>query len=247
MCTVTVVRTPHEVCLACNRDEQLSHPIALPPQVSRFGHHQAVLPIDPASGGTWIAASDAGLAFVLLNINPESRRTIPSKGSRSRGTIIPQMLPCDTLASAVTTALSLDASAFGLFRLLLVDGEELAELCSDGSQVHRVQHAPLGEPWLFTSSGLGDHRVEGCRRQLFADLFNRQADSRAMQEAFHRHHWADAPHLSVCMRRMDARTVSQTRITLGRNTVSLRYHPDSPDVPAELTEQVLMRLPGGMS
>src|SRR5690348_7977222 len=52
--------------LACNRDESRLRPPALPPELRQFGNRLAVLPIDPVSDGTWIAASDAGLVFVLM-------------------------------------------------------------------------------------------------------------------------------------------------------------------------------------
>ena len=55
----------------------------------------------------------------------------------------------------------------------------------------------------------------------------------AQQAAFHPHGWPDRPHLSVCMGRQDARTVSHTLVSLSPDQVALRYHPDAPDRPAE--------------
>ena len=246
MCTVTVVRDRQTARLACNRDEQRSRPTALLPRVHPFGPRQAVLPVDPASGGTWIAANDAGLALRILNVSSrDAGETIAAP--RSRGTIIPELLPCDTLATAVTRGLRLDARLFAPFRLVLVDDREVAELRSDGDRVGLVRHAPLDEPLLFTSSGLGDHRVERPRQRLFAELVGRPDDGPAGQDAFHRHHWPDRPHLSVCMHRADARTVSHTAITLGPNAVQLVYHPDAPDVPAAPSVLELQRTRGGAS
>lgn len=240
MCTVTVVPTRGAVRLACNRDELHSRPAAHPPCVQAFGRRQAVLPVDPVSGGTWVAVNDAGLAMTVLNVNSRVGREEKPAALRSRGTIIPDLLPCEALVSVLSKAVALDSTLFAPFRLVLVDREELAELCSDGQHVRLVCRMAVAEPACFTSSGLGDHRVEGPRRRLFAEVCRRPGDLAVRQVAFHRHHWPDRPHLSVCMRRKDARTVSHTVVTLGPNDVTLTYSPDTPDRPAPAT---FVRLP----
>jgi hypothetical protein len=54
-------------------------------------------------------------------------------------------------------------------------------------------------------------------------------DPDPQQDRFHRHAWPDRPHLSVCMRRRAARTVSHTLVEVGRTRARLIYHPDAPD------------------
>ena len=56
------------VRIVCNRDESRLRPAARPPELRRFGQHQALMPIDPISDGTWIGVSDAPLAAVLMNV-----------------------------------------------------------------------------------------------------------------------------------------------------------------------------------
>jgi len=232
MCTVTVVPTRETVRLACNRDELRSRPAARPPHIQRFGYRRAVLPVDPASGGTWVAVNDAWLAMTILNVNQEDSGRKLTVLPRSRGTIIPHLLGCDTLASALSHATALKPTLYAPFRLVLTDRKELAEVRSDGRHVWLVSRTALAESLFFTSSGLGDHLVEKPRRQLFLEFFSRPGDLVARQENFHRHHWPERPHLSVCMRREDARTVSHTVVSLGRDRVTLTYHPDAPDQPA---------------
>jgi hypothetical protein len=255
MCTVTVIpwQNPQAppipgrgwVRIACNRDEQHTRPVALPPQVRRFGRRFALLPIDPASEGTWVAVNDAGLAMTLLNVNlgDGDQRAIRSS---SRGSIIPALLACKTMTAAVAQASALDPSCYAPFRLVLADGRETAELCCDGSRMGPAQRQPLGAPLLFTSSGLGDRLVEGPRRRLFDEWFNNPDDWPRRQDAFHRHHWPDRPELSVCMRRPDARTVSHTVVTIGPNRVTLAYHPDAPDQPGQVISLSLDRQTGGV-
>ena len=84
---------------------------------------------------------------------------------------------------------------------------------------------------MFTSSGLGDHLVESPRRELFNEMLQNRSPS--MQDAFHRHQWADRPHLSVCMSRPDARTVSHTRIHVTPQRATMLYMPDAPNQPVQ--------------
>jgi len=95
-----------------------------------------------------------------------------------------------------------------------------------------LRDQPLDRPVMFTSSGLGDARVEGPRRELFHDWFGDDpAQWPAQQDAFHRHRWPDRPELSVCMSREDARSVSLTVVEVTAAGVSLTYHGAPPDEP----------------
>jgi hypothetical protein len=183
-----------------------------------------VLPIDPESGGTWIAANDAGLILTVLNVNAGAAPVRRMDAVRSRGLIIPMLLGCASLGEAVERAADLNATDYAPFRLVLVERDEWAELRSDGRRVQVLHRAGLTEPLLFTSSGLGDALVEAPRRQLFRELFARPSDPAALQNVFHWHRWLDRPHLSVNMKRADACTVSRTVVALGEDDVSMTYH-----------------------
>jgi hypothetical protein len=247
MCTVSVVSDKETVRLACNRDEQRSRPGALPPQVRRFGRHRAILPLDPTSGGTWIAVNDAGLAVTLLNVNQKPEEKEKLTPSRSRGAIIPSLLHCDDLDSALAEALALDPTHYATFRLLLAECAAWAEIHSDGRRIHVVMRGTFSQPFLLTSSGLGDHLVEGPRKALFAEFVDGCKDVIHQQDLFHRHRWNDRLHLSVCMSRADARTVSYTLVLLGPDRVTLSYHPDAPDQPADPVAESLDLLTGAES
>lgn len=248
MCTVTVIPTADGVRLACNRDELRSRPAALPPALATFGPQRALLPVDPVSGGTWIAVSDAGLIVALLNRNAGTTRQRNTAPRRSRGAIIPALLRCGSLQEALEQALALEAAAFAPFRLVLVDRRVLAEVVSDGAAVHQpVQPAALAAPRLFTSSGLGDELVAGPRAALFVALFTDAARWAAAQDAFHRHQWPESPHLSVRMSRAEARTVSHTCITLRSKQADLSYRADTPDQCEALYTTSLPLREGGTS
>lgn len=248
MCTVTIVpvRGPQTAAaragyrLACNRDESRLRPAALPPQVRAIDGRYVVLPVDPVAGGTWVAVNDHGLAMTLLNVyapmaagdgSPAPLQRLPHH--RSRGLIIPTLIASDHVTAALNGASALRATDFPPFRLVMVDFEQIAEIRSDGFSFSTSVRPRPGEPVLFTSSGLGDHVVEPPRRELFRAMFAEPGRWLAAQDEFHRHRWPDRPHLSVCMDRPEARTVSYTVIDVAVGSARLTYSGEPPDLATE--------------
>jgi len=207
--------------VVCNRDELSTRPPALPPTQWAAGHRRAVMPIDPESGGTWIAANDAGLAFVLLNANPDMSI---DAGNVSRGTIIPALVGCATISRALAHAQRIQVHRFAPFRLLILDRYESVDCWPDGARI-RHRRSYLRHAILRTSSGLGDAIVAGPRRTLFRRMFSGAADARQAQDEFHRHRWSGREAVSVNMRRPDAATVSRTIIEVREASVRLSYQP----------------------
>jgi hypothetical protein len=225
MCTVTIIPLGGSLegfRLACNRDELRSRPAALPPVERWFGARKALMPVDPAGSGTWVAVNDAGLAMALLNFNPGATGAV--RGAReSRGGVIPLLLHCDDVPAAEGQARRVVASRFQPFRLVLFDGKYLCEVTSDGVRSWSKVNEFDGRPVMFTSSGLGDALVEGPRRELFGQLLLHGQATPQRQDAFHAHRWEDRPHLSVCMSRADSRTVSRSVIEVGAGQVRMTY------------------------
>jgi hypothetical protein len=206
----------------CNRDEQRTRPAAIEPKGVDAGALQALLPIDPQSGGTWIGVNSAGLASALLNRTPSSpahRGDAP----RSRGAIIPPLLAHARLGDAIDDALSLDVQAFAPFTLVIVQGWFVAAITSNGRAL-ATDCDSLREPRLWTSSSLGDDVVVGPRRALFERVLDgsRGTWSRG-QRWFHDHQWPERREISVMMSRPDARTVSRTTVELSPWSVALHY------------------------
>ncbi|MCI0358224.1 MAG: NRDE family protein [Planctomycetaceae bacterium] len=236
MCTVTALSERADngerwVRVACNRDELRTRPVALPPQRRQFSDCVAIFPMDPVSGGTWIAVTSAGLGFTVLNLYDASRPNCC--GPRSRGLIIPSLLSAKTLNAAVDRIARLDATQFAPFRLVLLNDCELVEFASIGTAVERTIRSNLSSPTFFTSSGLGDHLVDGPRREVFRQLLGNDYPTRQQQDDLHRHSWADRPHVSICMQRSDARTVSYTTFEITPKRVRLDYYAGAPGEDAE--------------
>jgi hypothetical protein len=250
MCTLTIVpvrdeaggdaRAASGVRIACNRDESRLRPAALPPELRQAGPRRLLMPVDPVGGGTWIGASDAALALVLMNVYTRPIGTLPLAPHRqtpatSRGTIIPHVAAAATLAEGLERARSLDLAQLEPFRLVLVDLHRQAEVEWSDSSLKVRPPARLARPWFCTSSGLGDEIVAAPRRQLFAESFAPAADWIAAQDRFHRHQWPDRRPASVWMTRPEARTVSLTVIEMDSREVRFRYYArEGDDSPADV-------------
>lgn len=222
MCTVSVLKRPGLLRLVSNRDERRTRPTALPPSLTRAGGLRVIAPTDPASQGTWIACSEVGLAIALLNVNPpDADARVPP---RSRGTIIPALIGSRSLAEVAERAGAIAHRDYAPYRLVAIHaGENDALEVVPSSDV--VRRLPLAMPQMFTSSGLGDHQVEGPRRQLFEEtvLAGEPGDWRARQDRFHAHRWRDHLAVSVHMSRAEAWTVSRTTIEIDDARIEMSY------------------------
>ena len=166
MCTVSVIKLSGLLRLVSNRDERRTRPTALPPAVSHAGGLRIIAPTDPASQGTWIACSEIGLAIALLNVNPpDADARVPP---RSRGTIIPTLIGSRSLDEVAERAGAIEHGDYAPYRLVAIHAgeDDVIEAVPMSGVLRRW---PLDAPRMFTSSGLGDHHVEGPRRQLFEE------------------------------------------------------------------------------
>ncbi len=167
------------------------------------------MPVDPVSEDTWIAVNDVALAAMLLNVclGREGDGAAALRRS-SRGRLAPRLMASVSFAEAERTMLAINGRDHPPFQLILINDRDLARFHSGGAAL-RHEHGPLDDrPHLFASSGLGDALVEGPRRQVFEQVFAPGCDWGSRQFAFHRHSWPDRKHLSVCMERDEARTVT---------------------------------------
>lgn len=234
MCTVSLIPTAGGFRLIANRDERRSRQAGLAPQARTLGSRRALFPVDAAAGGSWVGVNDRGLAVALLNrytmaahdacASCVDARKDTGRGSLiTRGTLVPLLLACDDLRSALASAWTIDRRRFAPFRLVLAQGSCAAVITSEADR-WSVQTRTLDGPLMVTSSALGDAHVDAPRRRLFARLLAAGGWSDG-QRAFHRHQWSLRPDISVVMARSDARTVSRTSVETGRRGTTLVYEP----------------------
>jgi len=226
MCTVTIIPLPGGgLRLMTNRDEHRSRAPALPPALRDTpGAVRALWPLDPVGEGTWVASTEHGVVFTLLNGNPRPIPPLPPpERLRSRGSIIPSLVHAVRAADAVAMLRAGDLADFPPFRLVAADASGVVDAVWD-RQGLAVSRRAL-EPVCFVSSGLGDERV-AQRLNLFDLWMQERGVSRASQRGFHDHRWPDKPEISVMMSRSDARTVSVTAVEVTRDGSSVMIYRD---------------------
>jgi hypothetical protein len=229
MCTVSIVPAADGCRVVCNRDERLTRPAARPPRAWPTEVSWATYPQDPVSGGTWIGVNDDGLVVALLNRT--ATRGEPRLPSDSRGSIVPALLSCVSIAQAMNAYDALDVRRFEPFQIVMAQRSKVAVMSGDPA-CSRAEIFPLVKPVMFTSSSLGDAVVARPRRRLFEQLVLADDDWLRGQFRFHRHQWTRRPEISVHMAREDASTVSRTTITVTSRTMELDYEPLGGEVPS---------------
>lgn len=232
MCTVSIVPYDDGFRLVCNRDERRDRSAAIPPTVRLLQRVSATYPQDTREGGTWVGVNEVGLAAALLNRTGDPVAAEESRGLRSRGLIIPQLLDSRSVTDVLETARRLVPTQFKPFCVVFVERVKAGMVTSDGRTLC-VQMMDVGRPQMLTSSGLGDAVVDAPRRQLFERLVLRSEGFWPLgQDRFHAHRWPSRPDISVHMERRDARTVSRTTIIVTSRVMTLEYLPLGADTHA---------------
>ena len=239
MCTLSIIVTaPGEFTLGFNRDEKPHRGEGAP--AAHGTRRRYLAPVDLASGGTWIAANDAGFAFALLN---RSEPRIDDAGAGlSRGRIVPSVAESADFAEIEHGLRAIAPAVARGFVLVATDGNSVLEGVGTGGRIE-ISVDALRRPYMRASSGLGDELVQPPRAQLF-DACVAAADAPARpvaQRDFHLHRWSDRRHLSVLMDRGEARTVSQTFVRVDRARVELVHAVRAGDGFAAATTHGLVR------
>lgn len=239
MCTVSLIPLPAGgLRLVTNRDESRRRAPGAPPRVHEAGAGaRAIYPVDADAGGTWVAATERGLVFALLNANPTPAPPLPPAAARlSRGLVIPRLAEAQDVEEAMLRIEELPFARLAPFRLLIADLETVRSASWSGERLDRARY-PLN-PMCLVSSGLGDERVSP-RLSLFEQWMERYGPTPDAQDTFHRHVWPDRPEISVMMSRADARTVSVTAVELRATgtdfLATMHYRDDSGESIAKLS------------
>lgn len=242
MCTVSWLDDDDGgYCLLFNRDEKRTRGAAQSPQIFCRDQVQFVAPIDTDRGGTWLAMNDCGLTVCLLNAYPsQGMRQTPT--SESRGKIPIYLAAARSLDQVDEQLNQMDLSNFASFRLLAMEPNRPPWYSEwTGSKLACDYDAGWRMP--VTSSSFQTAEVEAARRALFQDqIGSRSPITRRALELYHADHGPAASAHSVCMHRLDAQTVSFSRVAVSSNQVRLDYSPDSPCRAVPPTTVSLQRL-----
>jgi hypothetical protein len=246
MCTVTFIPKPGGYLLGMNRDESVLRETALLPQVTRGQGMEAVYPREGATGGTWIAANEAGTAMTLLNQN---HGAAARPRLRSRGGVIPALIHLSGMAE---TAQQLEATDFGgmlpfLLAAVFPDEQRIAEWKWDGESLRGRSWSWQTRHWF--SSGISDALATQVRSSFCEQAWSlRDAGSPGWLRSVHVSHAPVRGSFSVCVHRPEAVSVSYTEIAFDSRRLDLRYHAGAPcEAPGRFDAELTLHAPGGLA
>ncbi|MDP0492645.1 MAG: NRDE family protein [Verrucomicrobiota bacterium JB023] len=206
--------------LAFNRDEAVARSAALPPS-QREGERSFIAPQDPVGGGTWLAVSDEGTCFALLNNYQASAAKATSAPARSRGEVVWQLAGSRDWSEQWKT-IEAGIDDYAPFHLLVLQKNEVLLRNWDGKQMEEGSlDSQLG---VFSSSSLLTKPAIAIREKSFWNYWkNRHEQGIRMLQSFLDGRADDDRETSPMTDRGDRRTVSQSQIEIGGSKIAFRY------------------------
>ncbi|CAH0539921.1 NRDE family protein [Vibrio marisflavi] len=225
MCSVSWLTTEDGYQVLFNRDEQRSRAVALPPQQLDVEGTSVLMPIDPVGMGSWISMNEHGLSLCILN---NYQGLVPNGTLISRGQLLKDLSVFNSVSDVSTAFKKVDLNSYTPFTLLAFDPKltrnnmDVIAFAWDG-QTSSI--FPTDSP-LF-SSKVDPVNVQVYRQRIYQELTAKEKSISTLIQ-FHTHHHPEFPHMSTCMSREDAKTVSFTYLTVTSARKSMAYVPGSP-------------------
>jgi hypothetical protein len=225
MCTLSWWYQDQRMHIIFNRDEQKSRARAqLPARISQQGL-DAIMPIDPAGGGSWVAANNHRQVFCLLN--DYAAAYLPNAAiRRSRGLLLRDLALCADW-QALDRLLQPEAlRCYAPFRLLLfVALQEPLLWHWDGSTLH--QQLAVRSP--ISSSSAWPRLIPKLRAWHWQRAMAR-SPSFTTQQQLHRQAKPFCAFSGIAMQRAQVQTVSITQLVISADSISMQYcdgHPST--------------------
>lgn len=219
MCTLSLFRSDNGYRIFMNRDERHDRAPESPPQI--ISAHKGITgPIDPVSGGTWIAYNAHGYWGALLNGYTPRPDNIPPS-SKSRGGIIIDLLSADDPLSAMQ---ALDPHPYENFRLVIGNDKTHLMMRWDGVSYKEADFIATHNDEIFftTSSSWQQDVVMDIRKELFESWLGNNTDDVNSIPSFH---YSTEPDLksSPLMYRSYSATKSITAMNVCADETTMSY------------------------
>ncbi len=235
MCTATWWQQPGFCRFYFNRDERKSRQNALPPQIQNINGTSFIAPQDADGGGTWISVNQHTVFLALLNYYAAELDYQPDNPV-SRGRLVTLLSGSENLDSVEIQLQKLDLTPYRPFFLLAGSLHQKPGLWQwNGRQ---LRHLKAILP--VTTSSFNSEEVVLCRKKEFQRrLASEGGLGPDLLERFHRWQNKEDTAFGVWMERPDARTMSQSVITLEKNRIRFSYIPLEQGPGSERIESVL--------
>ena len=221
MCTVTYIpKGDNQFILTSNRDENQSRTTSL--LESRLvGAEQVLFPVDPISGGSWIAISQSNRLAGILNGAFEKHHHDPPY-KRSRGLILLDYFKTPGISHFIKRH---DLEGIEPFTMVMYEQDLLVELRWDGVLKH-TKNISLNTPHIWSSCTLYDQPARTKRADWFEKWWQETKDPDANDLLqFHRYGGEQDPSDGFVMNRGNkVKTLSITGIEKNRSSAILHHH-----------------------
>lgn len=225
MCTLTWEFALDQYTVLFNRDERRERIRAESIQITGAGEERCCIHArDGARGGTWLVVNAAGVTTCLLN-RYDGFLNAPTGELESRGWLVMKLRDSSGWRETRLRIQELDLNRYPAFHLFQLDPVQgVHSLSWDGANMQLHEH-----PWrcdaAVTSSSFDNDRIVAARRVNFAAKVKAAERLQRLSEleAFHHHRIPGQGAESVNMVRVDARTVSHSRVDVDAQCVRFAY------------------------
>ncbi len=221
MCTVTYIpKGNRKFLLASNRDE--NHQRSTNTVVTKLlGTQKLLFPVDPISGGSWIATSSfSKVACVLNGAFKKHQHSPPYR--KSRGLVL---LDFFQSASAQRFADQYDFDGIEPFTMIMCESSGLFEFRWDG-HMPNLTRCDSRLPQIWSSTTLYDETAQQQRNTWFQSWLNQCSDP-SMLDLVHFHQYGgEQDHYNgfVMNRQGKVQTISVTAINKKESHASIYHH-----------------------
>ena len=226
MCTVTWIYRQDGYTLFCNRDEKHTRAEAASPRLYHAKGVRFIAPVDGEAGGTWLVTNEYGVTCCLLN--GPAPRTNRQSNPVSRGLLVLGLAGSRSVRMAFEHLRRLDLGRFAPFVLAVLEPAGSATVIEWNRELRIGRYAGKGAG-LLASSSVDAESVCLSREAELARLSNVSGlTGEDLLLEFHRSHRNGPSAHSPCMHRLDARTVSLSRVRVTPREIEFRYEAGSP-------------------
>lgn len=236
MCTILLTRDElGRLVLTSNRDEKRTRARAVPPRAPvELARTTALYPIDADALGTWVGVNAHGLVITLLNNYQQSASFHPDGEPVTRGRLIPALLEHTTFDRAAAALAVLDAlprTRPFIIAMAHVDAPDALVASWDGHELALERRAL---PLMLTSSSVDLESATSFRLDQLEDHLDGVATLEELDAITEHFIGLPTQPFGVFMSRLDAWTVSHTRVIIDEVNVQMTY-TDLLAIPAEVT------------
>jgi hypothetical protein len=228
MCTLSVVTRENAYDVAMNRDERITRGVASAPTRVALGATLAILPRDIA-GGTWIATNEHGITLALLNWNEVPLDPAATVTARSRGLVIPELIPAPSRSRLHDLLHNLrlhDTLPFRMVGIFPLE-REIWEWRWDTETLTSAVRGWQSRHWF--SSSLSDAQARRFRA-ADCELARQEDDAGSLPwlRRLHSSHGQGGEAFSLCVHRSEVETVSYAEVACTPESVRFAYFAGNP-------------------